>query len=72
MTVMTDKTITTEQFRGLHVPGKPLVFFNVWDAGGAEAVENTAPRQSQPVVDPSQMQTDSLMERILWWQQYRI
>jgi 2-methylisocitrate lyase-like PEP mutase family enzyme len=27
-----------EQFRRLHVPGKPLILFNVWDAGGAKAV----------------------------------
>src|SRR6266700_6014213 len=27
-----------EQFRALHVPGKPLVLFNVWDAGSAKAV----------------------------------
>jgi 2-methylisocitrate lyase-like PEP mutase family enzyme len=25
-------------FRSLHVPGKPLVIFNVWDAGSAKAV----------------------------------
>jgi len=27
-----------EQFRTLHIPGKPLVLFNIWDAGGAKAV----------------------------------
>jgi len=27
-----------EQFRALHTPGKPLVLFNVWDAGSAKAV----------------------------------
>lgn len=27
-----------EQFRALHVPGKPLILFNVWDAGSAKAV----------------------------------
>lgn len=32
---MTDKI---EQFRALHVPGDPLVLFNVWDAGSAKAV----------------------------------
>src|SRR5262249_55694204 len=26
------------QFRGLHVPGKPFVLFNAWDAGSAKAV----------------------------------
>jgi 2-methylisocitrate lyase-like PEP mutase family enzyme len=26
------------RFRDLHVPGKPLVLFNVWDAGSAKAV----------------------------------
>jgi len=26
------------EFRGLHIPGKPLVFFNIWDAGSAKAV----------------------------------
>lgn len=27
-----------EQFRALHIGGKPLVLFNVWDAGSAKAV----------------------------------
>src|SRR5260370_4943608 len=35
---MTDQTHKAEQFRRLHVPGKPLILFNIWDAGGAKAV----------------------------------
>jgi 2-methylisocitrate lyase-like PEP mutase family enzyme len=35
---MTDQTRKAEQFRALHVPGKPLVLFNIWDAGSAKAV----------------------------------
>jgi 2-methylisocitrate lyase-like PEP mutase family enzyme len=27
-----------EQFRALHIPGKPLVLFNIWDAGSAKSV----------------------------------
>lgn len=27
-----------EQFRALHVPGDPLMLFNIWDAGSAKAV----------------------------------
>ena len=27
-----------EAFRALHVPGDPLVLFNIWDAGSARAV----------------------------------
>jgi 2-methylisocitrate lyase-like PEP mutase family enzyme len=27
-----------EQLRALHIPGKPLVLFNIWDAGSAKAV----------------------------------
>lgn len=30
-----DKAI---HFKSLHVPGKPLVLYNIWDAGGARAV----------------------------------
>ncbi|MDP2026395.1 isocitrate lyase/phosphoenolpyruvate mutase family protein [Sulfuriferula sp.] len=26
------------KFKELHVPGKPLVLYNIWDAGGAKAV----------------------------------
>ena len=33
-----DQTRKAEEFRGLHVRGKPLVLFNVWDAGSAKAV----------------------------------
>src|SRR5438128_11623248 len=35
---MSDQTRKAEQFRALHVPGKPLVLFNIWDAGSAKAV----------------------------------
>lgn len=35
---MTDQNRKAEQFRALHVPGKPLILFNVWDAGSAKAV----------------------------------
>src|SRR5258708_30555778 len=34
---MTDQTRKAEQFRALHIPGKPLVLLNIWDAGGAKA-----------------------------------
>src|ERR1700745_2076787 len=35
---MTDLKHKAEQFRALHVPGRPFVVFNVWDAGSARAV----------------------------------
>jgi 2-methylisocitrate lyase-like PEP mutase family enzyme len=35
---MTDQKFKAEQFRELHVPGKPLILFNIWDAGSAKAV----------------------------------
>jgi hypothetical protein len=35
---MTDQARKAEQFRGFHVPGRPLVLFNIWDAGSARAV----------------------------------
>jgi 2-methylisocitrate lyase-like PEP mutase family enzyme len=35
---MVDQTCKTERFRALHIPGKPLVLFNIWDAGSAKAV----------------------------------
>jgi 2-methylisocitrate lyase-like PEP mutase family enzyme len=35
---MTDQTCKAEQFRALHIAGKPLVLFNIWDAGSAKAV----------------------------------
>jgi 2-methylisocitrate lyase-like PEP mutase family enzyme len=35
---MIDQTRKAEQFRALHIPGKPLVLFNIWDAGSAKAV----------------------------------
>jgi len=35
---MADQTRKAEQFRALHLPGKPLVLFNIWDAGSAKAV----------------------------------
>jgi 2-methylisocitrate lyase-like PEP mutase family enzyme len=35
---MNDQTRKAEQFRALHIPGAPLVLFNIWDAGTARAV----------------------------------
>lgn len=36
MTPSTDQSVET--FRSLHVPGKPLVLYNIWDPGSARAV----------------------------------
>lgn len=35
---MTDQKHKAGQFRALHIPGKPLVLFNIWDAGSAKTV----------------------------------
>jgi 2-methylisocitrate lyase-like PEP mutase family enzyme len=35
---MADQTRKAEQFRGLHLPGKPLILFNIWDAGSTKVV----------------------------------
>jgi len=35
---MTDQAGKAEQFQALHIPGKPLILFNIWDAGSARAV----------------------------------
>ena len=35
---MTRQARKAQQFRGLHVRGKPLILFNIWDAGSAKAV----------------------------------
>jgi 2-methylisocitrate lyase-like PEP mutase family enzyme len=35
---MSDQARKARQFRELHVPGTPLVLFNVWDAGSAKTV----------------------------------
>ena len=32
------QTRRAQQFRTLHIPGKPLVLFNIWAAGGVKAV----------------------------------
>lgn len=35
---MNDQIRKAEQFQTLHIPGKPLILFNIWDAGSARAV----------------------------------
>jgi len=35
---MSNLIAKAEQFHALHVPGRPLVLFNAWDAGSAKAV----------------------------------
>jgi 2-methylisocitrate lyase-like PEP mutase family enzyme len=38
------QTTKAEAFRSLHVPGRPLVLFNIWDAGSAKAVASAGAR----------------------------
>jgi len=47
---MTDQARRAEQFRALHLPGKPLVLFNIWDAGSAKVV---ASRSAQAIATSS-------------------
>ena len=35
---MTDQVTKAKTFKALHVPGRPIILFNVWDAGSAKAV----------------------------------
>jgi 2-methylisocitrate lyase-like PEP mutase family enzyme len=35
---MTDQVTKATTFKALHVPGQPIILFNVWDAGSAKAV----------------------------------
>jgi 2-methylisocitrate lyase-like PEP mutase family enzyme len=35
---MVKQTRKGEQFLAMHVPGKPVILFNIWDAGSAKAV----------------------------------
>jgi 2-methylisocitrate lyase-like PEP mutase family enzyme len=41
---MTDRQTKARDFRALHVPGRPFVLFNVWDAGSTKAVEKAGAR----------------------------
>src|SRR5260370_34791840 len=38
---MTTQVQKAKRFRNLHVPGEPLVLFNIWDPGSAKAVAET-------------------------------
>jgi methylisocitrate lyase len=38
---MTDQTRKVEQFRALHIPGKPFLLFNIWDAGSTKAIASS-------------------------------
>ena len=46
---------TFETFAALHVPGDPLVLYNIWDAGSAQAVDRAGAKAiatgSHPVAD---------------------
>ncbi|MEE1609771.1 isocitrate lyase/PEP mutase family protein [Microvirga sp. CF3016] len=35
---MTDQVTKAKTFKDLHVPGRPIILFNAWDAGSAKAV----------------------------------
>jgi 2-methylisocitrate lyase-like PEP mutase family enzyme len=41
---MTDANRKADDFRALHVPGRPFVLFNIWDAGTAKAVAASGAR----------------------------
>ncbi len=38
---MSDQVTKAQTFKALHVPGNPIVLFNVWDAGSAKAVASS-------------------------------
>ena len=38
---MTNQNSYAQQFNDLHVKGKPLILFNIWDAGSAKAVADS-------------------------------
>ncbi|MDV3457976.1 hypothetical protein RZN05_13355 [Sphingomonas sp. HF-S4] len=46
-----------EAFAALHVPGTPLILFNVWDAGSAKVAAQAAPARSPPAVHRSPPRT---------------
>ena len=58
---MSDQTRTAEHFRALHVPGTPLVLFNIWDAGSAKAVAASGAKAIARVVGRLPTQTASPM-----------
>jgi hypothetical protein len=37
---MVDQNRKAEQFRALHIPGKPLLLFNIWDTGSANSPQS--------------------------------
>ncbi len=41
---MSDFSEKAQYFRSLHVPGHPVVLFNIWDVGSAKAVESAGAR----------------------------
>lgn len=41
---MTTQTDRAQIFRDLHVPGKPLILYNIWDVGSARAVSKAGAR----------------------------
>jgi len=43
-TPVSEQAARADAFRKLHVPGNPLVIFNAWDAGSAQAVANAGAR----------------------------
>ncbi len=38
---MTSQADKAAQFKSLHIPGNPVILFNIWDAGSAQAVERS-------------------------------
>jgi len=44
---MTDQQRKAERFRELHVPGTPLILFNVWDAGSTKAVAGAGAKRGR-------------------------
>jgi hypothetical protein len=56
---MTDQARKAERFRGLHIPGKPLVLFNIWDAGSAKALASAGAKAIATGAGRSPMQTAS-------------
>jgi len=69
---MADQASKAEQFWALPIPGKPLVLFNIWDAGGAKAVARGGAKARRAAIESARRSSGdrgSCCERI--GQRYR-
>jgi 2-methylisocitrate lyase-like PEP mutase family enzyme len=54
-----------QYFQNLHIKGDPLILFNAWDAGSAQAIQESGLKPLQPAAGQLRLPMDMMVKTTL-------